>query len=412
MVRITEDMVRRRAEHNEMEIYSLEELTLHQLDIEKIEFVGTYCRELKILYLQHNLIPRIENVNRLKKLEYLNMALNNVTKIENLEGCESLNKLDLTVNFVGDLLSVEKLKANYNLRELYLTGNPCAQFEGYRPFVVAVLPQLKYLDGTEITKTERILAQQELAKLRVKIAEQQEQYMKEEEQKKKEEEQEKALQGNTETENSVIDDEAERFTPEARVRAAEAARLAREKADEQAQKARNGNGPQIPKKERRLRDGDRILQMNEGKWDFTFESEGEDVVLDLAVYRYVDTSLIDINVQPTYIQVEVKGKMLQLLLPEEVSPDKSKAERSKTTGHLVITMPKVNPVVRKPTVTKPARVEEKKEAKPTLLEPTGKTPVDLHILKNPGLKPTPVTKASRKPVVEDFVDDPDVPPLM
>ena len=28
----------------------------------------------------------LENVSRLKKLEYLNLALNNVTKIENLQG--------------------------------------------------------------------------------------------------------------------------------------------------------------------------------------------------------------------------------------------------------------------------------------------------------------------------------------
>ena len=39
-------------------------------------------------------------------------------KIENLKGCESLRKLDLTVNLIDDLLSVESLKDNYNLREM------------------------------------------------------------------------------------------------------------------------------------------------------------------------------------------------------------------------------------------------------------------------------------------------------
>lgn len=34
-------------------------------------------------------------------------------------GCESLQKLDLTVNFVGDLLSIESLKVNEHLREMY-----------------------------------------------------------------------------------------------------------------------------------------------------------------------------------------------------------------------------------------------------------------------------------------------------
>ncbi|KAJ8337299.1 hypothetical protein SKAU_G00385190 [Synaphobranchus kaupii] len=143
MVLITEDLIRRRAEHNNGEIFSLEEVSLHQQDIEKIEHIDKWCRDLKILYLQNNLIPRIENICKLKKLEYLNVALNNIEVIENLEGCESLQKLDLTVNFVGQLSSVQSLKGNLHLRELFLVGNPCTEFEGYRQYVVASLPQLK-----------------------------------------------------------------------------------------------------------------------------------------------------------------------------------------------------------------------------------------------------------------------------
>lgn len=70
----------------------------------------------------------MEGLNKLKELEYLNMALNNVRKIENIEGCESLKKLDMTVNFVDvtELYdSVKCLSALPNLKEIYLTGNPC-----------------------------------------------------------------------------------------------------------------------------------------------------------------------------------------------------------------------------------------------------------------------------------------------
>lgn len=35
-------------------------------------------------------------------------------------GCESLRKLDLTVNFIGDLLSVESLRVNEHINELYV----------------------------------------------------------------------------------------------------------------------------------------------------------------------------------------------------------------------------------------------------------------------------------------------------
>ena len=42
----------------------------------------------------------------------------------------------------------------------YLTGNPCTDYEGYREFVVASLPHLRWLDGKEVSKSERILAVQ------------------------------------------------------------------------------------------------------------------------------------------------------------------------------------------------------------------------------------------------------------
>ena len=163
---LTEDLIRRKAEHNEGMLSTLEEIALHQLDIDKIEVLNG-CRCLQIVYLQNNLISKIEGLHRLKQLDYLNLALNNITKIENLEGCEALRKLDLTVNFVDlvrgppaaghrrltcwqdelhaprtrcarvhdmrmpcpcwqdELHTVKKLKDNIELRELYLTGNPC-----------------------------------------------------------------------------------------------------------------------------------------------------------------------------------------------------------------------------------------------------------------------------------------------
>ena len=55
----------------------------------------------------------------------------------------------------------------------------------------------------------------------------------------------------------------------------------------------------------------------------------------------MDTSLLDVDVQPKYVRVTLKGKVLQLVLPEDVASDSSTAKRSQTTGHLVITMPKV-----------------------------------------------------------------------
>lgn len=80
-------------------------------------------------------------------LEYLNLAINNITKVQNLQRCESLQRLDLTINFIpkAGLLSLCSLAANYNLRELFLVGNPCTDWPGYRQYVLAKLPQLTKL---------------------------------------------------------------------------------------------------------------------------------------------------------------------------------------------------------------------------------------------------------------------------
>lgn len=157
-ISVTEKLIRKKSEHNELMISTLEELSLHQEDIEKIEHIHDWCRDLKILLMQSNLISKIENVNKLKKLEYLNLALNNVEVIENLEMLESLYKLDLTLNFIGKLRSVESLRGNYNLRELHLVGNPCSDYPGYRNYVIDVLPQLTVLDSEEIKISDKLTA--------------------------------------------------------------------------------------------------------------------------------------------------------------------------------------------------------------------------------------------------------------
>ena len=48
----------------------------------KFNFDGS---DLKILFFYFFILAKIENVGRLKKLEYLNLALNNIEKVENLQ---------------------------------------------------------------------------------------------------------------------------------------------------------------------------------------------------------------------------------------------------------------------------------------------------------------------------------------
>ena len=59
MGRITQELLRKRAEHNEGILSTMEEVSLHQLSIEKIENLEYYCRHIKILYLQYNIIEKL-----------------------------------------------------------------------------------------------------------------------------------------------------------------------------------------------------------------------------------------------------------------------------------------------------------------------------------------------------------------
>ncbi|XP_060057219.1 dynein axonemal assembly factor 11 [Erinaceus europaeus] len=468
MGRITEDLIRRNAEHNDCIIFSLEELSLHQQEIEKLEHIDKWCRNLKILYLQNNLIGKIENVSKLKKLEYLNLALNNIEKIENLEGCEALAKLDLTVNFIGELSSVNALRHNIHLKELFLTGNPCAYFVGYRPFVVATLQQLKWLDGKEIERSERIQALQNFSEIEPQIREQEKSYClkraqeKEEAQRKMQEGRESegksssplgceapghmrlsaALQRSEESkglqapavqegkcsEKSAGNDEdlefwnkPSLFTPESRLetlRHMEKQRRDQEKLSENKKKVK-------PPRTLITADG-RALNVNEPKLDFSLKDDekGGQIILDLAVYRYMDTSLINVDVQPTYVRVMVKGKPFQLLLPAEVKPDSSSAQRSQTTGHLVICMPKVGEFItsnqqipRHVNITSTSGTEQTDKRKKTIekleVDPSKHSFPDVaNIVQEKKNTPRRVGSKSKITPSPDFEDNPEVPPLI
>ena len=63
----------------------------------------------------------------------------------------------------------------------------------------------------------------------------------------------------------------------------------------------------------------------------------------MKVAKFLDSSLIDVDVHPTYLSLVIKSKVLRLRLPAEVKSTESKCQRSKTTGSLLVIMPKLNP---------------------------------------------------------------------
>lgn len=328
MVILTEDIIRKKAEHNDGILADLEEISLHQMEIEKIEVIQLVCPKLKILYLQNNIIDRMENLQRFKSLQYLNLAMNNVLIIENLESCEDLNKLDMTLNFIDLEMfyeSIENLKANADLENLYLTGNPCMDWPRAREYIIAKLSNLKHLDGKEITQSERIQARRVIGKI-------------------EEELQILALQNKDDRLNErgrFAKNQVEgAYTRQNRTDTYR--QLAKEREDKEA---RRKDPPPPPKEPASMYNSrGEVRQCNEGKYDFHFDDEDPEVLkVEVFVPRYLETSMIDVDIHPTFFRCVIRNKTTQLRLLEEVMSDKSKVLRSKTTGALMLMMPRVNP---------------------------------------------------------------------
>lgn len=66
------------------------------------------------------------------------------------------------------------------------------------------------------------------------------------------------------------------------------------------------------------------------------------ILIFSSIYRYLDTSLIDVDVQPNHVRIIVKQRIFQLALNDEVRLDAATSKRSQTTGHLLVTMPKLS----------------------------------------------------------------------
>jgi len=180
---ITLELIRKRAEHNEGLVSNLEEVALHQEELEAIgPIIGRTCgKTLRILLLQNNVIDRMDpaDLKHFKRLEYLNLAINNITLVEGIAHLEFLEKIDLTLNFIHYHTlrkSLEAMMPLRSLKELYLIGNPCYTEQqmtlnkqrgwyGYREYVIAKLSQLHSLDGKVITRSERLKAQRNLSSL-------------------------------------------------------------------------------------------------------------------------------------------------------------------------------------------------------------------------------------------------------
>lgn len=63
-----------------------------------------------------------------------------------------------------------------------------------------------------------------------------------------------------------------------------------------------------------------IRQCNEGKYRFKLREwdDADFTFFEIDVPKYLDTSLLEVNLNPKYVSVRIKGKLTQLKLQEEI----------------------------------------------------------------------------------------------
>ena len=99
-----------------------------------------------------------------------------------------------------------------------------------------------------------------------------------------------------------------------------------------------------------------IKQCNQGKYEFWFEEEESvkddgngkkstagTLVMRVAIPKYLSTSLIDVDIHPTYVSIVIKSKISRVILPVEVTSTQSVARRSAASGYLELVMAKADP---------------------------------------------------------------------
>ena len=351
MGRITQELLRKRAEHNDGILQTLEEISLHQENIEKIENLEYYCRHIKILYLQDNIIEKLENLDKLKELEYLNLAVNSIQTIENLEKCESLNKLDLTMNFVD----IENLKESCDclskvpsLREIYLTGNPCEKFKYCREYVIGRCPQIILFDGNEVKKSERIKAR-EMMDFMEKLLEK-------------------------ESKEHIIFKQNDPSAKDPNKYSVEYRRnlykdLEKEKLENERKRKEESSKPglwdepvikEVPPPV--YKENGEVRICNQGRYEVFLDEDIYTTAITtfrIKLPKFLDTNKIKVDLNPNYVRVDVNGKITQWRFDNDIIVEKATVQRSTTTGDLEIKAPMA---FVKPRLDKIKKMEENKKA--------------------------------------------------
>lgn len=187
------------------------------------------------------------------------------------------------------------------------------------------MPFLAFLNGTEILKSDRIRAAQQLPFLEREL-------------------EKAALENIQKKECDPEKDNPNRYTKEYRRKLYK--EIEEEKEQKENQKSSKSKSPWDPEPFQgpysAYKDNGEIRVCNQGKFDFYLN---EDIfvsgitLFELKLPKYLQTSQISVDLNPQYVRVLVKDKATQLKFSYEIIVEKSVIQRSTTTGHLVVKCP-------------------------------------------------------------------------
>ncbi|KAG7396640.1 Dynein regulatory complex subunit 3 [Phytophthora boehmeriae] len=165
-----------------VDFIKLQTLSLSFQNIFKMENLET-LRHLVKLQLDNNVLQEIDGIGHLVHLEWLDLSFNNISTIKGLENLTELTDLSLYNNCISKLENLDTLKKLQvlsignnqlpstegllylkcleKLRVLNLSGNPVCSDPEYRPFLLAHLEKLQYLDYALVDENETVQAREQ-----------------------------------------------------------------------------------------------------------------------------------------------------------------------------------------------------------------------------------------------------------
>ena len=93
-----------------------------------------------------------------RRLRWIDLSHNQIMELTTeFSAFSELYSLNLHANYINDMREVAKLQ-NLRIKSLTMNGNPIEQLEGYRCWIIALMPFITKLDTSLVTKMERYSA--------------------------------------------------------------------------------------------------------------------------------------------------------------------------------------------------------------------------------------------------------------